>query len=147
MIPPSLAAIDEEIKRISQRIESIQKEEALYETKQIYHKADACVIQPKYSSLTDLKNIQVPKGFERAPITHNYDPEKALKLSAVEESLRKVLVDKNRENLVSLVRRIQINQSQTTGEKTSDLNNINAPAQTHDELRDRFLSQWSCSGY
>ena len=145
MIPPSLAAIDEEIKRISQRIESIQKEEALYESKQSHQKADACVIQPKYSSLTDLKNIQIPKGFERAPITHNYDPEKALKLSLVEDSLRKVLVDRNRESLVSLVRRIQINQSQTTAEHQSD--NMYATTRTRDELRDRFLSQWSCSGY
>ena len=134
----TLSEIDEEIKRISKHIESIQIEEARL------HRDDEkdTVIRPKYANLTDLKNFQIPRGFERALPSHEVDPDKAAKLASLESGLRDTLNSINKEESMSLVRRIHLHQTR----KPDEITNKMSERKMKDELRDRFLSQWTCSG-
>ena len=134
----SLKEIDDEIRKLTKRIEAIQKE-----TIRLPHGDGSDEIsrsappKPDYSTLPSLKNIECPKGFERAPITCEPDPGKAERIAAKEASLRELLLAKNREDHLALIRKIQRHQSRNPLGKFSPLETTKP-----DLLRDRMINQW-----
>lgn len=126
----SLAEIDEEIKRLTKRIERIQREERdASEDGRSRGKLGLPPQGPVYKNLPDLKDVKVPKGFERAPITHDVDPEKAIRLKQAEDELKQALLAANREEILARVRKIRKHQSR---------NPLGKPVTVREEQRDNL---------
>lgn len=135
----SLAEIDEEIRKLTRRIEAIQKETLPVAMNEAVNAKQPPVMKANYSSLPNLQNIDYPKGFERAPITCDIDPGKAERISALEASVRETLVAKNREENLTLLRKIRRHQSHNPLGQQVEPERIK---ETRDSLRDRILNQW-----
>lgn len=102
----SLAEIDEEIRRLTRRIENIQKEGGKTRS------SSKPALRPEYKDLPDLeKDMKVPTAFERAPVTHDVNLEKAARLAKAESELRDSLLQANREDTLALVRKIRKHQA------------------------------------
>jgi hypothetical protein len=133
----TLEAIDCEIERLSKKIESIQRKAENFNTSD--KPRNTPLMRPNYSGLPDIQNFEVPKGFERAPATHEVDPEKAGKLENAESELRSALLDLNKQDTLLLLRKIRSHQARNPLGK--EFKAKDAPVQ--DPLCDRFLSQWT----
>ena len=105
-VPTSLSEVDEEIRRITSEIERIQKE-----TDRSVSPERKPAVVPKFSNLPNFNELNLPKGFERAPVTFPYDPTKAQRLAALEAELRESLITKNRQECMALVNRIHRHQA------------------------------------
>ena len=122
----SLAEIDQEIKRLTRRIEAVQREG----TSELRSTSKPRPLRPQYTGLPDLeKDLKVPKGFERAPITHDVDPEKAARLAKAEAVLREALLAVNRQDTLALVRKIRRHQTR---------NPLGKPVTVREEREDRL---------
>jgi hypothetical protein len=101
--PESLENVDAEIQRITEEISKLQREAETTmsppPTKQFK--------VPQYSNLADLNNFEIPKGFQRAPVTCPYDPSRAQRLSALEQDLSQSLWLHNRQDVMALVHKIR----------------------------------------
>ena len=98
----SLKKVDEEIKRLAKEIAQIQH------TSSSPKKVGS--VKPDYSKVPSI-DVEMPKGFPRAPVTHPYDPAKAEKLAKCQSELRDALLGKNRIDTVALLSRIHRHQA------------------------------------
>jgi hypothetical protein len=101
-VPESLENVDAEIQRITEEISKLQREA---ETTMSPPPKQFKV--PQYSNLADLNNFEIPKGFQRAPITCPYDPSRAQRLSDLEQDLSQSLWLQNRQDAMALVHKIR----------------------------------------
>lgn len=140
----SLEEVDEEIKRLTEKISILQKEAEIFPMPLSPLSGQEKQIKPlKFTNLPDLNNVEIPKGFERAPITCPFDPEKPKRLAALEQDLSEALWLKNRQDVMALVNKIRSSSS-----FSSDLNakiddhssSIGEQAKRKDELREYFES-------
>ncbi len=129
----SLAEIDEEIRRLAKRIESIQKDVPAGRQQTV--KEDQ-VIKPEYKNLPDLQNVEYPKGFERAPPSHETDRGKAERVASLEAAVRESLLQLNRQDTLVLIRKTGRHQFK------NPIGTLPPDTQTEDNLRKRMLSQW-----
>jgi hypothetical protein len=95
----SIESIDSEIRRLTEEIERLQ-----YET--LPRSPCRVPILPKYENLPDIVNIEIPKGFVRAPVTCPIDLQRAERQAAAETKLRDALVDLNRRDAKQLLNQI-----------------------------------------
>lgn len=102
--PESLENVDAEIQRITEEISKLQREA---ETTVLSPPPTKQFKVPQYSNLADFNNFEIPKGFQRAPITCPYDPSRAQRLSALEQDLSQSLWLHNRQDVMALVHKIR----------------------------------------
>lgn len=109
-IPTSLAQIDAEIERVTAEIVKLQEKEMVTQTKP----PTTPPPPPRkliFHDLPDIQNIEIPSGYQRAPITVNFDPAKAEKLCQSENRLRNLLEDERDRDVKELVRTIHSHQA------------------------------------
>lgn len=107
-MPALTATIDAEIERLTAEIERLHFETAEKDRSVSPGRKRAF---PKYDNLPNVVDIEIPKGFVRAPITCPFDPAKGERVAAAERNLKELLLKKNRENTKMLVN--EIRQSRT----------------------------------
>jgi hypothetical protein len=109
-VPTSLAHIDAEIERVTGQIVKLQEKE-LHVVSQPMKKTERENPTLIFHDLPDIQNIEIPTGFQRAPITFNYDPTKAEKLAQLEDKLKNLLEDERDRDVKDLVKKIRDHQA------------------------------------
>ena len=108
-VPTSLAHIDAEIERVTGQIVKLQEKELGTQIAPVKESQKTHTLV--FHDLPDIQNIEIPAGFQRAPITFSYDPGKAEKFAQLEKKLKEMLEDQRDRDVQEVVKKIRDHQA------------------------------------